>query len=150
MKMSVTLNDLIAQSGVRNIDEKCTDEDILAFGEFCDPWNEVGLYLGLDRSQLSAIDGDSRTVSLKRLGVLQKWKEAFVFKATYRKLVEALLKCNKADTAFKVCEIVAQKQGKLRHDVYVQDDICTVHINTMHLAFQVVHFKIMHGVYHIV
>ena len=110
--MSLTVDDLVAQSGVKNIDEECSDADILQFGDFCDPWKQVGLYLHLTKAQLSAIDDDNRTVSMKRLGVLQKWKEMNAFKATYRVLIEALLKCGKTDTALKVCEIVAQKQGE--------------------------------------
>ena len=109
--MSFTLNDLIARSGVRDIDKECTGEDILAFGEFCDPWKEVGLHLGLTEAQLSAINEDNQTVSLKRLAVLQRWKSIFAFRATYRALVKALLKCEKNDAARKVCNIIAQKQG---------------------------------------
>ena len=109
--MSLTLEDLIARSGVKNINKECTDEDILAFGDFCDPWQLVGVFLGLDTAQLSAIDEDNRTVSLKRLGTLQKWKSRFAFNATYRVLINALLRCGKADRALKVCQILAQKEG---------------------------------------
>ena len=111
--MPLTLEDLIARSGVKNLDRECSDADILAFKDFCDPWKEVGLHLGLNQAQLSAIDEDNRGVSLKRLEVLRKWKETFVFKATYRMLVGALLKCGKADTALKVCQNLAQKEGEL-------------------------------------
>ena len=110
--MSLSVDDLIAQSGVWNIDSECSDVDIRDFADFCDPWRQVGLHLGLTKGQLNAIDEDNRTVSLKRLGVLQKWKEMFVFKATYRVLIEALLKCGKADTALQVCNTLAQRQGE--------------------------------------
>ena len=109
--MSLTLEDLIAKSGVKNVNRECTDGDILAFGDFCDPWRQVGMYLGLDSAELSAIDEDNRTVSLKRLGTFQKWKSKFAFNATYRVLITALLKCGKADQALKVCQILAQKEG---------------------------------------
>ena len=109
--MSLTLEDLIAKSGVKNVDRECTGEDILAFGDFCDPWRQVGLYLGLDRAELNAIDEDYRTVSLKRLGTLQEWKSRFAFNATYRVLITALLECGKADHALKVCQILALKEG---------------------------------------
>ena len=115
--MSFTLKDLIARSGVRDIDKECSDEDILAFGDFCDPWKQVGLHLGLTEAQLSAIDEENRTVSLKRLAVLQKWKSRFAFRATYRALVNALLKCEKTDEARKVCNTLAQKEGSV-HGTY--------------------------------
>lgn len=110
--MPLTVKDLVIRSGVRNIDKECSDDDILAFAEHCYPWQSVGSHLGLTKSQLSAIDEDNHTASLKRVGVLQKWKETFVFKATYRVLIEALLKCGKANEAFKVCEVLAQRQGE--------------------------------------
>ena len=108
--MSLTLEDLIAEYGVKNIDKECSDEDILAFGEFCDPWEEVGKFLGLSPADISAITEDHRTASLRRLGVLQKWKSRFAFKATYRALITALLKCKKADEARKVCHIAQKEQ----------------------------------------
>lgn len=116
--MSLSLEALIAQSGVRNIDIECSAEDILAFGDLCDPWEEVGLFLGLTNAQLNAINGENRTVSLKRLGTLQKWKEQFAFKATYRALINALLKCKKTDKALKVCQIRAQKEGRPMYASY--------------------------------
>ena len=109
--MSLTLEDLVAQFGVKNINKECSDEDILAFGDFCDPWEEVGRFLGLSPPDISAIAEDHRTASLKRLGVLQKWKSKFAFKATYSVLITALLKCGKADRACQVCQILAQKEG---------------------------------------
>ena len=90
---------MIAQSGVRDIDKERTDEDILAFGEFCDPWKQVGLHLGLTGAQLNAIDEENRTVSLKCSAILQRWKSIFAFRAAYRALVNALLKCEKNEDA---------------------------------------------------
>ena len=110
--MAFTVEDLIVKSGVRNINRECSNEDILAFVEFCDPWKQVGLHLGLTEAQLSAIDVENLTVSLKRLGMLHKWKVRFAFKATYRTLAEALLKCEKADATLLLCKILAQKEGK--------------------------------------
>ena len=80
--------------------------------EFCHPWKQVGLHLGLTEAQLSNMDVENLTVSLKRLGMLHKWKQRFAFKATYRILVETLLKCEKADAALLLCKILAQKEGK--------------------------------------
>ena len=110
--MSVTLEDLIALYGVKNIDRECTDEDILALGDFCDPWKLVGEFLGLSLSEINGIGEDNQTAPLRRLAVLQSWKSKFAFKATYRALITALLKCKKADLASKVCKTLAEKEGK--------------------------------------
>ena len=42
----------------------------------------------------------------KRLEVLQKWKGKFGFEATYKKLLEVLLKLSMADVAAKVCHLL--------------------------------------------
>ena len=110
--MSITLEQLIVKYGVKNIDTECTDDDILSLGDLCDPWNLVGRHLGLTESQLSAIDEDNLKVDLKRLGVLHKWRSLNAFQATYRKLVEALLRCGKVDKALKVCQALAKKESK--------------------------------------
>lgn len=70
----------------------------------------MGRFLGLSLSDISAIAEDHRTASLRRLGVLQKWKSRFTFKATYRALITALPKCNKTDQACQVCQILAQRK----------------------------------------
>lgn len=109
--MAFTVEALVTKAGVRNIDQECSDTDILSLANFCVPWNLVGQHLHLTGSQLSAIDGDCKSTELKRLGTLQKWRQTYSFKATYRRLVEALLSCGKADEALKVCKFLAQKEG---------------------------------------
>ena len=121
---TLKVEDLIAKSGVKNIDKECSDNDILEFGDFCDPWELVGKYLRLGESELSAIAEDNRTVSLRRLGVLQKWKSKLAFKATYRVLIDALLKCGKAHQALQVCQILAQREGRPQIHYYVPAASC--------------------------
>ena len=111
--MSFTPEELAVQAGVRNINQECSENDLLALSQFCDPWELVGQYLELTRAQISAIDADNRSTDMKRLGVLQKWKETFAFKATYRVFVAALLACGKTQQALDVCKILAQKQGNV-------------------------------------
>ena len=107
-----TADELADQAGVRNLDQECTNDDFLHLHKFCDPWELTGQHLKLTPSQISAVDGDYRTIDQKRLGVLQKWKETFAHKATYRVLITALLACEKAEQALEVCKILAQEQGK--------------------------------------
>ena len=111
MACAFTVEDLVKETGVKNIDQECTNDDFLTLADLCDPWNLVGSYLKLSQSVLSAIDSDNKSTALKRLAVLQRWREIFAFKATYRVLVDALLSCTKANQALKVCKFLAQKQG---------------------------------------
>lgn len=107
-----TIDELADQAGARDLDRECTNVDFLDLHKFFDPWELTGQYLKLTQSQISAIDGDYKTTDLKRLGLLQKWKETFAHKATYRVLITSLLACGKAEQALEVCKILAQKQGK--------------------------------------
>ena len=50
--------------------------------------------------------------------MLRIWKRKFAEKATYRTLIEALLRCNRRDDAQKVCELLAEsKQRGMNIDV---------------------------------
>ena len=51
---------------------------------------------------------------LQRLAMLEKWKQISGFKATIRELIEALLRCSRADLAQKVCELLTQSEYKHR------------------------------------
>lgn len=124
MALTLEVEDLIAKSGVKNIDKECSDNDILEFGDFCDPWELVGKHLPLSQAEISAIAEDNRTASLRRLGVLQKWKSKLAFKATYRVLIDALLKSGNADLALKVCQILAQREGRPQIHYYVPAASC--------------------------
>ena len=112
----ITIDELVVQAGIEEIilDQQCHDDDFLSLYELCDPWELIGQHLKLTRSQISAVDGDNKTTDQKRLGLLQKWKETFAHKATYRVLVAALLACGKAEPALEVCKTLAQeKTGEL-------------------------------------
>lgn len=114
MSSKYSVDDLAARARVIDINRECGSDDILSLARFCDPWQLVGRHLGLDSAQITAIDSDNRSTDLKRLGVLQKWKETFVFKATYRVLVEALIDCGKVQQASEVCQYLARKEGRPR------------------------------------
>ena len=121
----ITIDELVVQAGIEviNLDQQCNNDDFLTLYEFCDPWELIGQHLKLTRSQISAVDGDNKTMDQKRLGLLQKWKDTFAHKATYRVLVTALLACGKAEQALEVCKTLAlaqQKQGELYLNLHTQ------------------------------
>ena len=107
----ITIDELAAQAGIKdiNLDQQCFNDDLLSLYNLCDPWELIGQHLKLTRPQISAVDGDNKTTDEKRLGVLQKWKETFAHKTTYRVLVTALLACGKAEQALEVCKTLAQE-----------------------------------------
>ena len=78
---------------------------------FCMNWNLIGKHLGLTEADLTAVDGDNRTVEEKRVGILEKWKSKFAFKATYRAFIEALLAEGRCEDAIGACKVIKAAEG---------------------------------------
>ena len=85
-----------------------SEEHLQEVSHFIDH-NTLGPELGLTSQDMKDINLDERAEDLRRAATLRKWKEVYAFNATYRKLIEALLKCRKADQAVKVCELLTCK-----------------------------------------
>lgn len=70
----------------------------------------MGPELGLTVSEITAINRDAPTHELKKTATLRKWKDKYAWNATYRNLIEALLKCTRAEHAQEVCELLTQSK----------------------------------------
>ena len=137
MQAPPTLDDLVRVTGVplQKLDEPCSDEHLITISSDLTQWRTVAPYLGLKESDIEEIETDARTESQKRSKALRKWKNKYSFKATYRVLMEALLKCHMADRAEKVCHLLSAdpqepRDSKPVHDentssVYVESNIPT-------------------------
>ena len=53
-----------------------------------------------------SVDGDNRTVEEKRVGMLEKWKGKFAYRATYHMLIESLLSVGKSTDAIEACKVM--------------------------------------------
>ena len=73
-------------------------------------WQLTGFHLELTDGEITAVDGDYRSVDEKRIGMVRRWKERFAFKATYRVFIEALLSCGKASDAIDACRAVVSSK----------------------------------------
>ena len=112
-----TIEEILKRANVssESLDQtECTDEDILELNlaRFCDPWRLIGEYLRVPEDKLSAIDADKKGDEQKRSSVLKEWKQAHAFKATFLVLVKALFECQKANNAFKVCQLFKKRHCK--------------------------------------
>ena len=107
----VTLDDLLEEVGVSptQLDKACTREHLQDIALFLWSWREVAPYLKLSKVQVQEVENDAKTESEKRLKILESWKSAFAFKATYMVLVKALLKITRADLAQDVCHLQVQQ-----------------------------------------
>ena len=99
------------------LNKAVSDEHIIEISTFLESWKLVGPHLDLSQGEIEAVERDGKTEAEKRLLTLQKWKQVLFFKATYKKLVEALLTVRRTDQAGKVCQIChnTQSQGRVKH-----------------------------------
>ena len=113
-----TTEELAIKSGISLdiLEQECSDSDLLALSEFCDPWEIIGRHLQLTDPQISVIGSDHRTTEEKRLASLRKWKENEAFGATFKVFTDALLACKYVRRAREVCEYRA---GQLDNRVTV-------------------------------
>ena len=81
---------------------------------FLESWRLVAPYLGLSEGDVKAIERDRKSEEEKRLLMLQRWKQALAFKATYKKLINTLLSIKRADLAVKVCQTVISSSASSR------------------------------------
>ena len=105
----LTLQDVAAQAGVKKLDilnQECSQQILLCLAKHCVEWQLIGYRLELSDSDITAVDGDSRTVDEKRVGMLKRWKEQFAFKATYLVLIRALLACGRTSDAVNACKAI--------------------------------------------
>ena len=104
---AITLEELLKKVGVcrEKFNDSISDEHLLEISTFLTSWRTVAPFLKIESNDVEAIEQE-KDEQVKRLKVLQKWKGIFGFTATYRKLVEVLLKLAQADIAQKVCELL--------------------------------------------
>ena len=104
----ITLEDLAERFKIpgSQLENEVSDDNIRKISAFLETWKLVAPYIALSEGDIEAIDRDGKSEEEKRLMMLQKWKQALVFKATYKELVNALLFVKRADLAMKVCQTV--------------------------------------------
>ena len=94
----------------KDIDEEVCDDDILNLYHQLGKWEEVAIHLGLTPAEIEVIEGKAvRDVELKRLLMLQKWKNKGIAAGTavtYRILIQSLLKCECFSSAITLCELI--------------------------------------------
>ena len=107
----ITLKDVAEQAQVplSILKKECSKQQLLLkLATHCVDWELIGKNLGLSEAEIAAVDGDCRTTALKRVGMLEKWKGKFAFKATYQVFVEALLAVGSKDKAVEVCQMIGK------------------------------------------
>lgn len=102
----VTLEDCVKQFGisVELLEATVSADHIRDVSKFWD-WRRVAPQL-IGDSEVEEVDLDEKTEQEKRHRSLQRWQRKFAFKATYQKLIDALLESGRADHAEEVCKML--------------------------------------------
>ena len=106
----ITVEEVAANAGVElsTLSKECPEYMLLNFAKFCIEWKLIGRRLELSKADVEAVDCDDRTEREKRFGMLEKWKEKFAFRATYKSLIESLLAEGKSTDAIHVAKIIGE------------------------------------------
>ena len=106
----ITLDELLKKTEIHpeTLNGRISDDHLreIALFKTLTNWRTVATYLGLDKNDLDAIKREEDDEQMRKLNALEKWKGKFGSKATYRKLVDVLLKLEKTDAAEDVCHLL--------------------------------------------
>ena len=110
-KVSVTLSDLLKHCGLDedNLDKEITEDCFHEISRSLSDWRLLAPPL-LTEEEVEAIENDNyRNEELKRKAFLKRLKQKSSIKATYRVLVDALLRVERREDARKLCELLKPK-----------------------------------------
>ena len=126
----VTLEDCVREFriSVELLDIRVSDEHLLKVSEFLQ-WKRIAPYLKLKDSEVEGIDLGRSSEQEKRYKALQTWKNKFAFKATYKRLIEALLGSGRADHA-EVCKMLSSLAPQKGTYITRQLPICVICTDT--------------------
>lgn len=108
---SMSVEEVAVAGGVslNYLGKQVSNEHVRIFSEYCHPWEEIGPCLGHSDHQIAAIKENNPTAELRRRAVIQKWKEAMGFRATYRSFLKILIDFNKVQSACEICRILGDE-----------------------------------------
>ena len=67
-------------------------------------WELLSPLMDISPADMDSIKGDNHKEEVKKVSFLEVWKQKMSFKATYRVLVESLLKIKRVDDAKGICK----------------------------------------------
>lgn len=110
----ISLKDLMEKYNLSQdqLDVEVSDEHLREMSGIIDDPEIVGFQLGLTEPEMTAINRDAGTQERQRVYMLRKWKQKRSWRATYRELIEALLKSSRAEQARSVCELLSSSTCK--------------------------------------
>ena len=105
----ITSEDIAARAGVSFdslSNSQCSQVVLLDLARFCVKWKLIGRRLGLTDAEVSAIDSDHKKEEEKRVGMMEKWRDIFAYRATYLAFIEALLATGMTQNAIESMKVI--------------------------------------------
>ena len=108
----ISLQDLIYRFHLPQylLDKEVSEEHLRKISRIIAHHEIVGPELGLTSQEMTTISSDVNKQELQKIEMLKKWKQKYIWNATYRKLIEAFLNCGRADHARDVCELLTKSE----------------------------------------
>ena len=105
---------LVQHCGIEeaNLDIEVTNDCFHEISLSLSDWRLLDL---LTDAEVGAIESSSHTEESKKKAFLNKWKQKLSSKATYRLLVDALLRIERKDDALKLCKLLKSKQSEYQY-----------------------------------
>lgn len=96
----------------KTLDTPVEESTFVTLGNFVDPWRLVFSDL-LAPTDISDVDTENacRSEQEKRVACLRKWRSRKGVKATYRVIIQSVIKCGHVDYAEAICQLLRREQG---------------------------------------
>ena len=110
-----TADKLIQDLGVpaEKLDKTCSNVQLAVIALTLPDWRALSPFLEISRTELEDIDHDGRTEQEKKVKLLWMWKKKESKKATYRRLIDALVNAQSVKHAEDVCKSLLSETGML-------------------------------------
>lgn len=109
MAEEITLQSLMKEYRLSQelLDKEVGDKFLREVSWIIDDHDVLGRELGLKEPELMDINHNTEDHNLRKRNMLMKWRQRYAFKATNKKLIEALLECHENKQARDVCKLLA-------------------------------------------
>ena len=108
----IVLEDVVLHCGIQasSLDKEVTSAYFFDISRYLSEWKLIAPKVGLTDDEVAAIEEDNSKAERKRISFLEKWKQKFAMKATYRVLIESLLGIKRVEDARGVCQVLKGEQ----------------------------------------
>lgn len=112
MACPITTQDLIQHCGLEDacLEREVAREYFQDLSWYLSEWERLAPLLNISHTEVDDIDRENPKPEKKRGSFLKLWKQKMSIKATYRALIDSLLRIGRGDDAKGVCQVLQQSE----------------------------------------